>query len=53
MPDTTFAPGTVIADHSRLWRMDAHKRDEDAATYIAGGEAEQSKLYPGLSATFR
>lgn len=25
MPDTTFAPGTVITNRNRLWRVDAHE----------------------------
>jgi len=45
MPDTTFAPGTVITNRSRLWRVDAQEGDVLIATSIDGGEAEQAKFY--------
>jgi hypothetical protein len=32
MPDTTFAPGTVITNRSRLWRVDAHEGNVLIAT---------------------
>ncbi len=45
MPDTTFAPGTVITNRNRLWRVDAHEGDILVATSIDGGQAEQCKFY--------
>ena len=45
MPDTTFAPGTVITNRNRLWRVDAHEGDVLVATSIDGGQAEQVKFY--------
>ena len=48
MPDTTFAPGTVITNRNRLWRVDAHEGDVLVATSIDGGPAEQTKFYVPL-----
>jgi hypothetical protein len=45
MSNTTFAPGTVITNRSRLWRVDAHEGDILVATSIGGGETEQQKFY--------
>jgi hypothetical protein len=45
MPDTTFAPGTVITNRNRLWHVDAHEGDVLVATSIDGGQAEQCKFY--------
>jgi superfamily II DNA or RNA helicase len=45
MPNTTFAPGTVITNRNRLWRVDAHEGDVLVATSIDGGQAEQRKFY--------
>lgn len=44
MPQTTFAPGTVIATRSRLWRVDGQEGDVLIATSIDGGVAEQTKF---------
>ena len=44
MPDTTFAPGTVITNRFRLWRVDAHEADVLVATSMDGGQTEQQKL---------
>jgi superfamily II DNA or RNA helicase len=40
-----FAPGTVIRNRSRLWRVDGQEGDVLIATSIDGGEAEQSKFH--------
>jgi hypothetical protein len=45
MPDTTFAPGTVITNRNRLWRVGAHQGDVFVATSIDGSQAEQVKFY--------
>jgi len=40
-----FAPGSVIRNRSRLWRVDAQEGDVLVATSIDGGEAERVKFY--------
>ncbi len=45
MSHSTFAPGTVITNRNRLWRVDAQVRDVLVATPIDGGETEQQKFY--------
>jgi hypothetical protein len=40
-----FAPGSVIRNRSRLWRVDAHEGDILVATPIDGGESEQFRFY--------
>ena len=40
-----FAPGSVIRNRSRLWRVDAHEGDVLVATPIDGGEAGQARFY--------
>ena len=45
MPDTTFAPGTVITNRNRLWRVDACEGHILIATAIDSGQAEQCKFY--------
>ena len=45
MPDTTFARGTVITKHSRLWRVDAYEGVVPVATPIDGGEAVKSYVH--------
>jgi ERCC4-related helicase len=42
---TAFAPGSVISNRSRLWRVDAQEGDTLIATSIDGGEAEQINFY--------
>ena len=42
---TTFAPGTVITNRHRLWRVDGQERDVLVTTSIDGGETEQQKFY--------
>jgi len=41
----SFAPGSVIKNRSRLWRVDAQDGDVLIATSIDGGEAERQKFY--------
>jgi hypothetical protein len=45
MSTHTHAPGSVIRNRSRLWRVDAQQGDVLVATAIDGGEAEQVKFY--------
>jgi hypothetical protein len=45
MTQTTFAPGTVIANRNRLWRVDAQAGDVLIATPIDGGETEPQPFY--------
>jgi len=45
MSQTALAPGTVISNRNRLWRVDAHTGDLLVATSIDGGETEQQKFY--------
>jgi hypothetical protein len=40
-----FAPGSVIRNRSRLWRVDAQEGDVLVATPIDGGEAGQAHFY--------
>jgi hypothetical protein len=40
-----LAPGSVIRNRSRLWRVDGQEGDVLIATSIDGGEAEQTKFY--------
>ena len=40
-----YAPGTVIRNRSRLWRVDGQERNVLIATSIDGGEAERTKFY--------
>jgi ERCC4-related helicase len=42
---SAFAPGSVIRNRNRLWRVDGQEGDVLTATAIDGGEAEQAKLY--------
>jgi len=43
-----FAPGSVIRNRSRLWRVDAQDANILIATSIDGGEAEPSRFYVPL-----
>lgn len=45
MSDTTFVPGTVIANRSRLWHVDAHEGGALVAISIDGGRTEQCKFH--------
>lgn len=45
MTGTSFAPGTVITNRNRLWRVDAQMGDVLGATSIDGGETEQRQFY--------
>ena len=45
MIQTTFAPGTVITNRHRLWRVDAQVGGVLMATSIDGGETEQQRFY--------
>jgi hypothetical protein len=45
MTQTTFAPGTVIANRNRLWRVDAQAGEVLVATPIDGGETEPRRFY--------
>jgi len=45
MSAQAYAPGTVIRNRSRLWRVDAQEGDVLVATSIDGGEAEQTRFY--------
>ncbi len=45
METDTYAPGTVIRNRSRLWRVDGCEGNVLAATAIDGGEAERVKFY--------
>jgi superfamily II DNA or RNA helicase len=45
MTQTTFAPGSVIANRNRLWRVDAQAGEVLVATPIDGGETEPRQFY--------
>ena len=45
MTDATFAPGSVIRNRDRLWRVDAQLGDVLVATSIDGGETQQQRFY--------
>lgn len=45
MHGTSFAPGTVVTNRNRLWRVDAQAGDVLVATSIDGGETEQQRFY--------
>ena len=45
MTQTAFAPGTVISNRNRLWRVDAQTGDVLIATPIDGGEVEPQQFY--------
>jgi superfamily II DNA or RNA helicase len=45
MTQTTFAPGSVIANRNRLWRVDAQAGEVLVATPIDGGETEPQQFY--------
>lgn len=45
MQTLTFAPGTVITNRSRLWRVDAQDGNVLVATTIDAGQPEQQKFY--------
>jgi len=40
-----FAPGTVVKNRGRLWRVDGHEEDVLITTAIDTGEPEQLKFY--------
>ncbi|MFC2030590.1 DEAD/DEAH box helicase [Chloroflexota bacterium] len=40
-----FAPGTVVKNRGRLWRVDAQEQDALIATAIDPGQPEQTKFY--------
>jgi hypothetical protein len=42
---TTFAPGSVISNRNRLWRVDAQAGEVLVATPIDGGETEPQQFY--------
>lgn len=42
MPDTTFTPGTVITNHSRLRRVDPHEGGAPVVTFIEVVRRESS-----------
>jgi hypothetical protein len=44
---STFAPGSVIRNRSRLWRVDGQEGDVLIATSIDGGEAEETAATVG------
>jgi ERCC4-related helicase len=45
MTESAFAPGTVIKNRSRLWRVDDREDDILIATAIDSSEAERVKFY--------
>jgi superfamily II DNA or RNA helicase len=45
MAHTSLAPGTVITNRNRLWRVDAQVGNVLVATSIDGGETEQQQFY--------
>jgi hypothetical protein len=45
MTQTTFAPGSVITNRNRLWRVDAQAGEVLVATPIDGGETEPRQFY--------
>ena len=45
MSQFALAPGTIISNRNRLWRVDAHTGNLLVATSIDGGETEQQKFY--------
>ena len=45
MADVTYAPGSVIRNRDRLWRVDAQMDDVLVATSIDGGETQQQRFY--------
>jgi len=45
MAEVTYAPGSVIKNRDRLWRVDAQLGDVLVATSIDGGETEQQRFY--------
>ncbi len=45
MADVTYAPGSVIRNRDRLWRVDAQLGDVLVATSIDGGETQQQQFY--------
>lgn len=48
MGDVTYAPGTVVKNRDRLWRVDAQMEEVLLATSIDGGEPEQRRFYMPL-----
>jgi len=48
MTDLSFAPGTVIRNRNRLWRVDAQEGHVLTATAIDAGEALQARFYVPL-----
>ncbi|MBN1485503.1 MAG: DEAD/DEAH box helicase, partial [Chloroflexia bacterium] len=45
MTGIAFAPGSVISNRNRLWRVDAQVGDVLVATSIDSGESEQRRFY--------
>jgi len=45
MNTQTYAPGSVIRNRSRLWRVDGQEKNILIVTSIDGGEAERTKFY--------
>jgi len=45
MSMTVFAPGAVVANRNRLWRVDAQEAYVPLATAVEGGEAQEARLY--------
>jgi superfamily II DNA or RNA helicase len=45
MPQATFAPGTVVTNRNRLWRVDGQAGDILISTPIDGGESGQCRFY--------
>ncbi len=45
MDTCTYAPGTVIRNRSRLWRVDGQEGSVLVATAIDGGEAQRTQFY--------
>ena len=45
MAQVTYAPGSVIRNRERLWRVDAQLGDVLVATSIHGGETAQHRFY--------
>jgi SNF2 family DNA or RNA helicase len=45
VPQTTFAPGTIVTARARLWRVDAQDGPVLTVTSIDAGEPEQQRFY--------
>lgn len=45
MVETSFAPGSVVKNRDRLWRVDAQLGHVLVATSIDGGETQQQQFY--------